>query len=65
MSGSLWPFSAAANSEGARKALPSMEREEWCSKCAVRDGSRGGVKKINPQNTETAGGGKFNVYSVS
>lgn len=40
MSGSLRAFSAAANSEGARKALPSMEREEWCSECAVKEGSR-------------------------
>lgn len=35
MSGSLQALSATANREGARKALPSMEREEWCSKYAA------------------------------
>lgn len=39
MSGSLRALSATANREGARKALPSMEREEWCGKYAGRNGS--------------------------
>lgn len=39
-SGSHRTLSAAANGEGARKALPSMEREGCCSKYAGREGGR-------------------------